>query len=117
MSDAVKEALDEFRKIENHDVYVFGNLTHRRAIYMRFKKDIQKAGLNGHPHKLRHTFISQHILAGTPLSVVQKMAGHSSITTTEKYIHAPDENIANLNVRIGGENTKLVKPWLAVDNS
>lgn len=39
-------------------------------------------------HKGRHTFISTCINAGVPLPLVRDWAGHSSIATTETYIHA-----------------------------
>jgi integrase len=38
-------------------------------------------------HDLRHTFISSHAEAGTPLSVVQAQAGHLSKSMTELYTH------------------------------
>lgn len=45
------------------------------------------AGLPGTVHWLRHTFCSSLVLAGVPLRVVQELAGHASITTTEQYAH------------------------------
>ncbi len=36
-------------------------------------------------HDLRHTFASRHAAAGTPLQVIQKMLGHASVKTTERY--------------------------------
>ncbi|WP_266213802.1 tyrosine-type recombinase/integrase [Paraliomyxa miuraensis] len=43
------------------------------------------------PHILRHTFCSHLAMAGKPVRAIQKMAGHASITTTERYMHlAPD---------------------------
>lgn len=48
------------------------------------------------PHTLRHTFASQHVMAGTPLFVVSRWLGHRRIETTEIYAHlAPgrDERI------------------------
>jgi len=38
-------------------------------------------------YSLRHTYITTAILAGIPLPVVSKMAGHSSINTTMIYVH------------------------------
>lgn len=39
-------------------------------------------------HDLRRTFITRLIRAGVPLPTVQKLAGHSSITTTLRYYNA-----------------------------
>lgn len=35
---------------------------------------------------LRHTFIAHHLMAGTSLVLVSKLAGHKRLSTTEKYL-------------------------------
>jgi site-specific recombinase XerD len=40
-----------------------------------------------HFHSLRHSFCSNLVRAGANIRVVQSLAGHSSIITTEKYLH------------------------------
>jgi integrase/recombinase XerD len=40
------------------------------------------------PHWFRHTNATHSIEAGAPVHVVQATLGHSSITTTGKYLHA-----------------------------
>ena len=39
-------------------------------------------------HTMRHDFCTEMIKKGVNLSTVQKLAGHSSIVTTQKYLHA-----------------------------
>ena len=42
---------------------------------------------NIHPHLLRHSFATHMIQNGSDISNVKEYVGHSSIRTTEKYIH------------------------------
>ena len=48
---------------------------------------IEEAG----PHVLRHTFCSLLAMAGKPAKAIQELAGHQSITTTERYMHLAPE--------------------------
>jgi site-specific recombinase XerD len=38
-------------------------------------------------HTLRHTFASHLVMRGVPLTAVQLLMGHSTITTTMRYAH------------------------------
>lgn len=42
-------------------------------------------------HVLRHTFATDQVHAGTPLPVVQKLLGHKDPSTTQIYVHVPQE--------------------------
>jgi integrase len=56
-----------------------------------FKADARAAGLPGSLHWLRHTFCTVLAQQGVSLHEIKRLAGHSSITVTEKYAHhAPD---------------------------
>lgn len=48
------------------------------------------------PHKLRHSFITNALLSGEPISVVRDAVGHSSITTTNNYAHSTKKSIEKL---------------------
>ena len=68
-----------------------------RYLNNAFAKVSAKTGINCHPHMLRHTFGTYELLRmmhkkGEKLALLWVMdrMGHSSITTTEKYIHAVD---------------------------
>ena len=53
---------------------------------------MSKAAIRGASvHTLRHTFCTQHAAAGTNLVVIQRAAGHASLTTTQRYLHLVDQ--------------------------
>jgi len=54
-----------------------------------------KAGLEGTPHKLRHSFASNLVKAKVPLIEVSKLLGHSKINTTMRYAHIDRETLDN----------------------
>lgn len=59
---------------------------------VKWKLALDLAGL-GHarPHDLRHTYASRLVRAGVPMARVQRLLGHDSITTTERYSHLEDD--------------------------
>lgn len=52
-----------------------------------FAADARSVGLRGSLHWLRHTFCTALVQSGVSLHEVKRLAGHSSITVTEKYAH------------------------------
>jgi integrase len=44
-------------------------------------------------HALRHTFASQLVAGGAPLRVVQRLLGHASYATTERYAHLAPKTV------------------------
>lgn len=55
--------------------------------YLTFPKYLLIASHTG-----RRTFITNSILAGIPLPVIQKITGHRKLTTLQKYVEIADEN-------------------------
>jgi len=43
------------------------------------------AGIETHPHILRHTFAVDLTLRGTPQAIIQRLMGHASPSTTSRY--------------------------------
>ncbi len=43
------------------------------------------------PHSLRHSFATHHVRKGTKLSVVRDALGHSSLSTTSRYVELARE--------------------------
>jgi site-specific recombinase XerD len=57
-----------------------------RDALARLGERIGMAGL--HPHALRHTAASLALASGTNIEAVRAMLGHSSLTTTQRYVKA-----------------------------
>jgi site-specific recombinase XerD len=63
---------------EVSDDYVRG-LLRRLAVKAGIEKRV-------HPHGLRHTFAVELEAAGTPVTVISKLLGHSSVAVTSRYL-------------------------------
>ncbi len=73
-----------------------GNRLDGTRVSRKFKRYVRRGGFDPgiHFHSLRHTGISWLINHGVPGPVVQRLAGHASILTTEIYAHVEDANLA-----------------------
>ncbi|KRF41270.1 hypothetical protein ASG96_11025 [Terrabacter sp. Soil810] len=63
-----------------------------RNVSRWFDTVVKRAGVDGSLHTLRHTALTAMAVAGVPLSVVSRTAGHESITTTvDLYGHVAED--------------------------
>ena len=72
-----------------------GDKISRVGIWKIVKETMKKSGIekNIYPHTLRHSFATHLIQHGEDLRAVQRMLGHSDITTTEIYTHVDSAHL------------------------
>lgn len=77
--------------------------THYVEIKRAFTSAREKAGIaDFHFHDLRHTHASRLVRNGADLNTVKELLGHSSITTTQRYLHSQaDQKRAAVNSLAG----------------
>ncbi len=92
------EALREYIEGSGVEGYLFpsrdgyGHLIGRH-MGRRLKRYVEKAGLPGHvtPHTLRHSAAVHYLIGGAPITFVQNLLGHESLTTTGIYTQLVDQ--------------------------
>lgn len=61
-----------------------------------WKKALVRAGIKDFRwHDLRHTWASWHVMAGTPLAVLQELGGWHSVTMVQRYAHLSQQFTAS----------------------
>ena len=93
LNKPVAEALARYLKVrpETKEPTLFVTKTGRPLLIRNIRTAIDRyfrlAGIkDAKVNDLRHTFVAHHLMAGTSLVVVSKLAGHKRLATTEKYL-------------------------------
>ena len=69
----------------------------RRSLCYMVHRRAKQAGLkNISPHTLRHYTATEMLRRGVNTSVVQKVMGHANISTTQRYTHITDRDVAEI---------------------
>lgn len=117
MTDRAHQILQRRSESKMHSIWVFTNwerTTHRKLNTTTLNGIIKKAGVNHTIHHLRHTTATKLLKAGMTLAAVQKILGHASIATTQRYGHleAPEASaqaVAILNQQSVEKNRAKMK--------
>ena len=95
---AIKEYLAIRPSTECTELFISNRLTPCEPLTIAavFRRYMVKAGVeNASFHSLRHTFATHTLKKGTNIIVVQEALGHTSLTTTQKYLHFVREMMDN----------------------
>ena len=99
LSATAAQFLDEYLKErpQNGAAQIFLNYQGQpisiTGIQLRLARYCHQANIWITSHQLRHTYASRLIGADVPITSVQKLLGHSSIHTTQLYVHVADSKV------------------------
>jgi integrase len=96
MTDALAEAFGKVPLVRGASVLLRddGDSIRRRdlSLWLRAAQRQASVTVSHGPHVLRHTFCSHLAMRGAPAKAIQELAGHTSLTTTLRYMHlSPSE--------------------------
>ena len=101
LSQKVLNLLRDYFKEFKPKEYLFNGQTDNqysiRSCQEIYKKYIDQSG---HIHQLRHSCFTNLLENGTDLRIIQKIAGHSNVKTTEIYTHVSNQMLSKVNLPV-----------------
>lgn len=108
LSGEAMRVLEAQRGLHATYVFIYADHTITKASGASWYKAVQRAGLGDYEgtgkarrfvrnfrwHDLRHTWASWHVMAGTPLPVLQKLGGWQTVQMVMRYAHLAPEHLA-----------------------
>lgn len=91
---AIREATGRARAAER-------GIKLRKLPYAKRMQVIRENAVPFRWHQLRHTYLSRLVMGGVHLSVVQAVAGHASVTTTQIYSHLSPDAFDDVRKKMG----------------
>jgi len=101
ITDPTRVLLDRWILRRNIDDYLWPSPMYKNGkpystdeIRYIMSKPFDRAGIEGfYPHAIRHSFGTDLQRNEAPLMAIQSLLGHSSVATTEKYLHGLDNRL------------------------
>lgn len=99
LTDVALQALQEYlavRSVEHANDFVFvrnGLPLRKNFLAQQIKRVGRQVDLEVSPHRLRHTYATQLLNVGCRVTSIQKLLGHTDLSTTMMYARAFDQTV------------------------